>query len=69
MNNKHRKGNNQLSLTFEASGKAAEATRAGRIEQRSSGATVIAFPSPKPSAPSFRERVIQDLMRNRIMVD
>lgn len=69
MNNKHRKGNNQLSSTFEASGMAAEAARVGGIEQRSSVATIIAFPSPKPSAPSFRERVIQDLMRNRIMVD
>lgn len=69
MNSKHHRDTNQLSLTFEASGKAVEAARAGGIEQRSSGARVIAFPSPKHSAPSFRERVIQDLMRNRVMVD
>lgn len=68
MSNKHHKENNQLSLMLEFGSRASEALSADRVA-RSPVASVITFPGRQvSSSPSFRERVIQDLMRNRVMV-
>lgn len=68
MNNKRHKEDNQLSLTLELPGETARVAcpAVSAIQQRSAG--VIAFPNTQFHAPSFRERVIQDLMKTRVMV-
>ena len=68
MSNKHPKENSQLSLTLEFSSRSSEAQSTGSMAPNPV-ANVIAFPGrQEPSGPSFRERVMQDLMRNRVMV-
>lgn len=68
MSNRHPKENNQLSLTLEFDSRSLE-TQPTVSVARSPSASVIAFPSrPESNGQSFRERVIQDLMRNRVMV-
>lgn len=68
MSNMQHKGNNQLSLTLELPMQATQAHPANTppVQQRS--ANVIAFASRQSQSPSFRERVIQDLMKTRVMV-
>ena len=71
MNNRHHKDNNQLSLTFtvNSSCQPVESVGKGTAEHYPVESKVIAFPSLKPATLSFRERVIQDLLRNRVMVE
>lgn len=68
MNNKRHKENNQLSLALELPTQAAQVAcpTGSPVKQRSAG--VIAFPARQSQGPSFRERVIQDLMKTRVMV-
>lgn len=67
MSNKRHKENNQLSLTLELPMQAAQACPGDApVLQRS--ASVIGFVSRQSQSPSFRERVIQDLMKTRVMV-
>jgi hypothetical protein len=67
MSNKRHKENNQLSLTLELPMQATQAHSANApVQQRS--ASIVAFASRQTQSPSFRERVIQDLMKTRVMV-
>lgn len=68
MNNKRHKENNQLSLTLELPFQTSQVvcSTVAPMQQRSAG--VIAFPAYQSQGPSFRERVIQDLMKTRVMV-
>lgn len=68
MNSKRHKENNQLSLTLELPTQATELARLPVAQVHQSLAGVIAFPSRQTQGASFRERVIQDLMRTRVMV-
>lgn len=64
MSKKQQKHDRQLSLDFDA---ADCPTRT--ISARLNESVVIAFPSHKNPITSFRERVIGDLIRNRVIVD
>lgn len=68
MNNKRYKVNKQLSLTLEFPPQNVQSvcSTVVPVQQRSAG--VIAFPARQSQGASFRERVIQDLMRTRVMV-
>lgn len=68
MNNKRHKVNNQLSLTLELPPQNVQSACSivASVQQRSAG--VIAFPARQSQGTSFRERVIQDLMKTRVMV-
>lgn len=68
MNNKRHKENNQLSLTLELPTQPAQVAPSpvAPVHQRSAG--VIAFPTSQVQGPNFRERVIQDLMKTRVIV-
>lgn len=67
MNNKRHKENNQLSLTLELPMQVTQAHPANTPVQLRS-ASVISFASRQSQSTSFRERVIQDLMKTRVMV-
>ena len=68
MSNKRHKENNQLSLTLELPMQAPQAMCPANppVQQRS--ASVVAFTPRQSQSPSFRERVIQDLLKTRVMV-
>lgn len=68
MNSKRHKENNQLSLTLEFSSQTSQVvcSTAPLTPQRS--ASVIAFPTYQSQGSNFRARVIQDLMKTRVMV-
>jgi hypothetical protein len=66
MSNKLHKAYNQLSLTFEPRLQSSDAGCSTARVQHS--AEVVAFPNCQPQGSSFRERVIQDLMRTRVIV-
>lgn len=64
MNNKQQKTNRQLSLELKA------ATCQQTIEIKSNyNNNVISFPTKQDSNLTFRERIKEDLIRNRIIVD
>lgn len=69
MNSMPHKGNNQLSLTLELPEQSVIAIRLTASAEPWEVAGVIAFPAQKTQESSFRERVIQDLMRNRVVVN
>ena len=69
MRNKHHKANNQLSLALEHICRPTDLPQPNGILDRTVLTNVINFPSRSPSAPSFRERVIQDLIRNHVTVE
>lgn len=68
MNNKRHKVNNQLSLALEISPQSVQSacSTVAHGQQRSAG--IIAFPTRQLQWSSFRERVIQDLRKTRVMV-
>jgi len=68
MNNKHHKGNNQLSLALELPSQFTQVVcpTVSPIQQRSG--SVIAFPTRQSQVPSFRERALQELVKTRVMV-
>lgn len=68
MNSKRHKENNQLSLTLELPQQATQSvcSTVAPVQQRSAG--VVAFPNRQAQGPSFRERVVHDLMKTRVMV-
>lgn len=68
MSNKRHKENNQLSLTLELPMQAPQAMCPANIPVQQRSASVVAFTSRQSQSPSFRERVIQDLMKTRVMV-
>jgi len=68
MNNKHRKDSKQFSLMLEpAPEKTGPESPAFALVQLKS-ASVIVMPSVQDQRPSFRERVVQDLLRTRVIV-
>ena len=68
MNNKRHKANNQLSLMLEIPPQNVQSacSTVAPVQQRSAG--IIAFPTRQSQGTSFRERVIQDLRKTRVMV-
>jgi hypothetical protein len=68
MNSKRHKENNQLSLTLDLPTQAIEASRPIIPQAQTKWAGVVPFPIRQPQVASFRERVMQDLMRTRVMV-
>jgi hypothetical protein len=63
MNNKLQKDSNQLSLTLDAT------TETELSPIRRTLAKVVVMPSsPQDQGPTFRERVVRDLIRTRVMV-
>ncbi len=69
MNGRRHKENKQLSLTFESSCQSPSPVQMVERTERMALACVIPFPSRKISTSNFREKVIQDLIRNRVMVE
>lgn len=69
MNKKRPKEYSQLSLALEFSSQPEKTVRLVTKTESQLSASVIAFPSQRTQAASFRERVIQDLMRNRVTVE
>ena len=71
MKSKRRKENSQLSLVLElpSAWQNSKASVPAGVAESVTVAKIIAFPSSKPRNSGFRERVIQDLIRNRVMVD
>lgn len=68
MNNKHHKENNQLSLVLELPQQPFRGACSVLPSVQQRPASIIAFPVSQFQGLSFRERVIQDLVRNHIMV-
>ncbi len=71
MSSKRPKENKQLCLALECapSLKGAQDNVVCGVAQQCAPATVLTFPDKFQQTPSFRERVLQDLVRNRVMVD
>lgn len=68
MSKKQYRESNQLSLALEyCSGSIGDATRPLKTAQCLS-ATLIQFPAVQSKGTSFRERVIQDLVKSRVMI-
>lgn len=67
MNNKRHKVNNQLSLTLDPL-QTTQASSPTVVPMQQRPASVIAFPIRQSHVPNFRERVIQDLMKTRVVV-
>lgn len=68
MNNKRHKENNQLSLTLELPQQTTQSVCSTVVPAQQRCAGVVAFPTRQAQGPSFRERVIHDLMKTRVMV-
>ena len=68
MNNKRHKANNQLSLALEIPPQDGRSTCSASATVKQHSATVIALPARQSPDTSFRERVVQDLIRTRVMV-
>jgi hypothetical protein len=68
MSNKRHKDNNQLSLALELPIEAPKVESAKALAPQRKSANVIAFSARQSSVPTFRERVVQDLMKTRVMV-
>ena len=70
MNRKRHGENKQLSLTFELPLQMSQVvvvcSTVSLMQQRS--ASVISFPADQSQRLNFRERVIQDLIKTRVMV-
>ncbi len=71
MKSKRQNENSQLSLTLElpSARQDSKASAPASVAELTPVAKIFAFPIQQPSTQSFRERVIQDLIRNRVMVD
>jgi hypothetical protein len=68
MSNKRHKDNNQLSLALDLPVQAPKIESAKALAPLRKSANVIAFSSRQASVPTFRERVVQDLIKTRVMV-
>lgn len=68
MNNKRQETNRQLSLGLEIPNEQS-AVAAVCSQPTVSMADVLLFPSERSTGKSFRERVREDLVRNRVIVD
>ena len=68
MSNKRHKENNQLSLTLEFDTQPIQGGCSAVPHGQQRTASFIAFPPRQTHGSSFRDRVIQDLMKTRVMV-
>lgn len=69
MSNKHHEANSQLSLALEHVCRPTDLPQPNGVVDPTVLTNVINFPSRLPSAQTFRERVIQDLIRNHVTVE
>ncbi len=68
MSNKHQEKNRQLSLGLEVLSEQS-AVVVDRSQPADSMADILLFPTERSTGKSFRERVREDLVRNRVIVD
>ena len=68
MNSKQCKNNSQLSLMLDLKASIPELPAAPTVQVGRDNVTVMPSPTDQDSLRSFRERIIQDLLRTRVMV-
>ena len=68
MNNKQKKINKQLSLGFESKNTQSKTANNNTVTAAFKG-SILSFPSKQDNISSFRKRIKEDLVRNRVIID